>query len=208
MPKKLTVGNRGLLFDLVDRKITRVEPESTARDEAATAFASAFRAYLVSMYPQSDMKILAAYSRAQVHEDVLRLFSGELWWGSGPRALRPGIPIERNNQKAVISGPQMELVLVPMGTYVKLSQLSEGLHALLQSWWSAWVAAHTAVQERRQLYYDLIQGSRTFEELVSIWPEARELESAILRPLKVELSVVTPALRSAIVKDTEERGVV
>jgi Fe-S cluster assembly protein SufB len=71
----------------------------------------------------------------------------------------------------------------------------------------AWVAAHTVVRERRRLYYDLIRGSRTFEELVSVWPEARELESAILRP-KAELSVVTPALRSAIVKDMEERGVV
>lgn len=208
MPKKLTIGHRGLLFDLVDRKITRVEPESTARDEAATAFASAFRAYLVSMYPQSDMKILAAYSRAQVHEDVLRLLPGGLWWGSGPRALRPDIPSERDSQKAVISGPQMELVLVPMGTYVRLDHLSEELWILLQSWWSAWVAAHTVVRERRRLYYDLIQGSRTFEELVSVWPEARELESVILRPRKTELSVVTPALKSAIAKDMEERGVV
>jgi hypothetical protein len=159
------------------------------------------------MYPQSDMKILAAYSRAQVHEDALRLFGGGLWWVSGPRALRPDIPIERDNQKAVISGPQMELVLVPLGTYVKLDHLSEGLYLLLQAWWAAWVAAHTVVRERRRLYYDLIRGSRTFEELVSVWPEARELESAILRP-KAELSVVTPALRSAIVKDMEERGVV
>lgn len=207
MPTKLTIGHRKLLFDLADRKVTRVEPESMARDEAAAMFASAFRAYLVSLYPQSDMKVLAAYSRAQVHEDALRLLSGHLWWGSGPRALRPDIPIERDNQKAAVSGPQMDLILVPTGTYVRLEHLSEKLFTLLQSWWTAWVAAHTVVQARRQLYYDLIRGSNTFEELVSVWPEARELESAIIRPRKTELSVVTPALKSAIAMDMEERGV-
>jgi len=181
MPKtRLYARAREILIKYADSLLVCPE-EAAAERRALVALQAAADEVIVAAFPPAHMDLLAKYEASYVRDS---------WPGS----------------RIHFSLHPVRLTPRSLGCrdFDRFAPNQDAVAAAHVAWEKA-VAIHKAARTAALAPYKaLVNGSRTFEDVVEVWPEAIAKRSALGVPVELP-SVVTPEMRDLIARDVERR---
>ncbi len=151
---RLTLGARDTLRSLA-KKLVVAEPEAKAVEKSYKALAPIMRKIIEAKYPPRDMRVLKKYEKAEIDDCIrVQLASGgvdefKFIEDTGPLSACP---------------------------YCSIYPLDAKQTDLFAEWEKATTAHKEAVRQKLLDYNGLIIASRTWEDVIEIWPEAATIK--------------------------------
>lgn len=186
---QLNKKSRELLFNLVTKKITT---DKKAEEAYKAVFDEQIKIIIEEIekkYPQDHMRILQIYDCARV-DRCLKISKLESSW-----------------DRAEVQIPQeMEFPLVKSRSGCSSHYISEKAYYAGVEIQRAKQTFDLAIIELREVFNKLIIGSKTFEDLCQLWPEASEVASQVVNSSALQ-ATINPDLIKKVKANLKERGV-
>ena len=151
---RLTQSARDDLRSLA-KKLVLAEPEAKAVEKAYKALAPIMRKMIEAKYPPRDMRVLKKYEKAEIDDCIrVQLASGgvqkfDFESGTGPLSACP---------------------------YCNTYPLDAKQTDLFDEWLMAVQKHNEAIDKKLSDYRGLIIASRTWEDVIDVWPEAKTIK--------------------------------
>lgn len=206
---KLNAVHRQLLLEFAAQKILLSQAHMLeAKAKLARHVSILVRNDLSARFPPADMAVLRKYRQAESVTSVDNVMP--CWRTTGFVTPQQ----EREHPRAVQDVVRFDCVEVPRYWrydvnsvhYDQTRRPGVEIQDAIQTWWTQCHAVHDDKLSRMKNYSTLVRESRTFEDVVAVWPEAAELVDKICAPALQLPARVTPDLREAIQRDMADRG--
>lgn len=217
MKRRLNSTHRNLLFEFLATKVTAVELRE-AEAKAYVAAVDALKTLFTHRYPQADMKVLGKYGMAR-YPGVRAYFTPLVVpEKSGAYSMTMNLRKEDGVLTPTNEGVFMFHFTATQSGEVSTREPEDRRDARLIDAGKAMWNYRESIKARERLeaelrapYIQAIEGVRTFEALVELWPEANSQFQALFKrempKVNESLAVVGPTLKDLIAADMLRRGV-